>query len=513
MTKKIKDHITPLGFKNDGYDYSQHLKEMGGGNFIGRDGSVRALPPSKIVDLPPDALPSEAEFDRRLEAITISNEFMDEDLEKALFEAEEGDFEELLDDFVETAMAEPETPDFDYDAHIAALIARSEGQMMGGVAPRGWSDDEDDEVSSYDGASDYAGSTTDKKVRHGKLPEEYMRTVEEQFEKTLEEYNDENIGDLEDEAEDEHMQGNIDLDGDNELLVAALDEFLLEAEDEKLATGVSSYKKGSRAIGEDPSATSDDADQIDEAELVKRVQEFTIESTEAVEEDGSDADKDIEELMTCQEYLREERVEEQWDCETILSTYSTLDNHPARIQKEVSNKKKKKRSKKADGTDDASSVMSGTSYAASSNHSYAYQSAAFFSKGSLRTPTQTQKIVLGGKYMLPKEKKDKPKAKTKLEPVQDIGEDSSEEEGSNSDVSGDEEEDQTSRRKREKPKPLRKVETAEEKKLRKAKVKEERREKRANKKQLKAAFKSEEFRQGQITGQHQDIDHVSVFRY
>jgi len=23
------DHITPLGFKNDGYDYSQHLKAMG----------------------------------------------------------------------------------------------------------------------------------------------------------------------------------------------------------------------------------------------------------------------------------------------------------------------------------------------------------------------------------------------------------------------------------------------------------------------------------------------------
>ena len=23
------DHITPLGFKNDGYDYTQHLKEMG----------------------------------------------------------------------------------------------------------------------------------------------------------------------------------------------------------------------------------------------------------------------------------------------------------------------------------------------------------------------------------------------------------------------------------------------------------------------------------------------------
>jgi hypothetical protein len=27
--KSSKDHITTLGFKNDGYDYSQHLKEIG----------------------------------------------------------------------------------------------------------------------------------------------------------------------------------------------------------------------------------------------------------------------------------------------------------------------------------------------------------------------------------------------------------------------------------------------------------------------------------------------------
>lgn len=36
--------------------------------------------------------------------------------------------------------------------------------------------------------------------------------------------------------------------------------------------------------------------------------------------------------MLSQEYLREERVHEQWDCETILTTYSTLDNHPHLIQ-------------------------------------------------------------------------------------------------------------------------------------------------------------------------------------
>jgi hypothetical protein len=32
------DHVNAMGFKNDGYDYSQHLKVMGGGLFVGADG-------------------------------------------------------------------------------------------------------------------------------------------------------------------------------------------------------------------------------------------------------------------------------------------------------------------------------------------------------------------------------------------------------------------------------------------------------------------------------------------
>lgn len=51
---------------------------------------------------------------------------MDDDLHAALFEDadEEGEFELLDDDFVMQVMQEPEVPDFDFDAHIAALIAR-----------------------------------------------------------------------------------------------------------------------------------------------------------------------------------------------------------------------------------------------------------------------------------------------------------------------------------------------------------------------------------------------------
>lgn len=90
-----------MGFKNDGYDYSQHMKEMGGGSFIGKNGGARP-DYGNAVDLPADVLPSVGELDRRLEAVTISHELMDEDLRAALFNEDdgEGDFEELLDDFI-----------------------------------------------------------------------------------------------------------------------------------------------------------------------------------------------------------------------------------------------------------------------------------------------------------------------------------------------------------------------------------------------------------------------------
>lgn len=86
------DHITELGFVNDGYDYTQHLKPMGtcsnyqmprdfnrllhiicvgGGRFIGVDGRVRDLP---SVYIPDDAMAStEKECVRDLKTITISN--------------------------------------------------------------------------------------------------------------------------------------------------------------------------------------------------------------------------------------------------------------------------------------------------------------------------------------------------------------------------------------------------------------------------------------------------------
>lgn len=84
----------------------------------------RQLQSQVEVDLPTDALPSGQEFARQLEAVTLDHSCMDEDLQAALFDdvefgqGEDCAFEELCDDFVATAMSEPEAPDFDYDKHI-----------------------------------------------------------------------------------------------------------------------------------------------------------------------------------------------------------------------------------------------------------------------------------------------------------------------------------------------------------------------------------------------------------
>lgn len=66
------DHINEWGFKNDGYDYSQHLKQMGGGKFIAKDGKVGETP--TYIELPEDVMPSKGmDLKRDFQAITISD--------------------------------------------------------------------------------------------------------------------------------------------------------------------------------------------------------------------------------------------------------------------------------------------------------------------------------------------------------------------------------------------------------------------------------------------------------
>ena len=69
------------------------------------------------------------EVSRQLESIALTPDCMDDDVAQALFgDFDEDDYEEILDDFCLTAAQEPdseEEDEFDYDAHIRALMEKA----------------------------------------------------------------------------------------------------------------------------------------------------------------------------------------------------------------------------------------------------------------------------------------------------------------------------------------------------------------------------------------------------
>lgn len=122
-------------------------------------------------------------------------------------------------------------------------------------------------------------------------------------------------------------EGGIDINGNNEAFNQALDEFLQEEKDLQLVDGVTAPTKGLRFIPALDSETDENNPPDIHTEYNKQleIQAAFMEVTKNLNEDHRD-------IETCQEYLRHENEREEWDCETILSTYSTLDNHPSLIK-------------------------------------------------------------------------------------------------------------------------------------------------------------------------------------
>ena len=283
-----RDHVNELGLPNDGYDYGRHLKTMGGGRFIAASGEVgHALPGDGIYELPED--PEHWEKAKKgegggeegqgllkpvVDAITLSADCMDEDMEEALFgsdveeEEEEGGegglggFEELNDDFILQAGREPDSEEeaeeggegggggFDFEAHMAMLIAKSE-KSLGWAPARGWEDGEleklqrltphkglegydtdEDEEEDEDLEEEEAGARRKSaaamrrhRLREARAGEtsaggavasrKERARVEEDFEDLLAEYSEDEIGELEDpEEEGANTRGVVEVGGE-----------------------------------------------------------------------------------------------------------------------------------------------------------------------------------------------------------------------------------------------------------------------------------------------------------
>jgi protein LTV1 len=375
---KIKLQLKEANLVDD-YNYEQHMKPITGtGTFLSSEGVADPNRDIRAQIVEPDV----QEVDRQFEAIALSTNCMEEDVANALFDFEEDEYEEILDDFCITAAQEPDGEQggsvFDFDAHIEALILKAKLEEKGGgkVVPKGhewWtkqeqefqgvkpfnkygSDDEQDSDDDDDEDSldrEFGGEDLEGLVGHGVVPKlapnEEMALCEK-FEQTLAEYDSDEVGDLDEECYD--IKGDKPLEGDVGI-EAALDQFIQEQKDENMLIGTRHLPENRRKGGSSKVFVNHKLIDFNELE------------TKVAAEDELEEEKIADVLAEADSFLANPEVElppeevlidgksyftmkssNPWDCESILSTYSNLDNNPAVIDGTSRRRRKKKNSKK-----------------------------------------------------------------------------------------------------------------------------------------------------------------------
>ena len=335
-------------------------------------------------------------------------------------------------------------------------------------------------------------------------------------------------------------EGAIDVNVPNEAFNQALDEFIREERDSQLVDGVRAPAKGLRRI-----LALEPVSEDERPPDIRSEYERQIEAQTAFAEAMAQLSDDHQDIETCQDYLRHEEEREEWDCETILSTYSTLDNHPSLIkvqvlvmsldlQSHVTLQTPSIRGSRS-GVSEANTSLTestwisqgGTAYRGKVPRERKYAAPKTYTMPASASGSQTARILLKGKLQLPEGfgsearvlKRDRPieqqftkltlndsEERVKGDDDEPAGDDSEGEDSDDEDrVDGGNVENGSGNGRRK--------ETAEEKKLRKQRVKEDKRNRRELKKQLKIAFKSEYLNQVAKRSTSQDINSVRVYKY
>lgn len=343
----------------DNYEYDKHMKPItGSGDFFGSDGKRAKANAPSIRDGGAgtnieDNLMNEVE--RQLESIALTADCMDDDIAQALFgDFEESDFEELNDDFVFDAAKEPETPEevpFDFATHIRSLMEKAKKESGDNMAknlstiheqgrqdeaffssakPLGHRDDDND--SGYFDGADWDLEGTPGVV--AKLNGAEEKALADKFNETLLEYDSDDLGEG---FDDEGAMGNRSLEGDT-LVEAALDEYLLEKKDDVFMQGTRHYMEGENKGGSGFSAlVGTKMIPVKQLEKMENLPREEIQPIEAVLGEADDildegrAAPPAEEIFIDGKSYFSEKMKNPWDCESILSTYSNLDNNPTTI--------------------------------------------------------------------------------------------------------------------------------------------------------------------------------------
>ena len=365
--------VDEYGIPKDGYNYKQHLRTSGGGVFVLPDGTTTTVA-EPVVSAPLETL-AEDQPERMFEAITLTTDGMPEDIRQALdsdydeefYDEEEdgaapegriiGEFEELQMDFIQVASVESEEPvGFDFDAHIARLMRRADGIFSddedGGESGGKSNDrkqddrheeqyDEDEDGEEFDlealglSEADFGGPVPDRRIAAA-AQEEFTslmpapnttrdrRDLDDQFDVLWErEYGDQLIGDLDEELcanEDglaEQMDG-LKLDGAT--VDTLMEEFLQEEEERTMPLILQQHEPRAERSGETKNdrmtALMYEEDENDET------------SSQIAHAIKPDTGERTDQGWSREDRFLPKRLRQTWDVESVISTYSNVDNHP-----------------------------------------------------------------------------------------------------------------------------------------------------------------------------------------
>lgn len=279
---------------DDEYDYLQHLKPRGDGVLVmADDGPSQSTSASKTtsykdvggIKLPSEALPSELEEDQGMLDKGCLPRGPQPDWDPDIVEAlDDGlnldDPTNILeDDFMmlangEGALSHQVNYDDDYDSGDAYSDPEF-GSDDFGFGEESFDQFENEETKSR--FTNYSMTSSVMRRTQG------LQLIDNKFEKLMEEYDDDQIGSLEEE------------DGDNE--VAPQERFLVDQAMEDLNVH---HGKGNLEVEKRDTVTNED-----------------------FQEDHNEDAEEFEKVV--------EPEKERWDCESIISTYSNIYNHPKLI--------------------------------------------------------------------------------------------------------------------------------------------------------------------------------------
>jgi protein LTV1 len=368
-----KQQLSHAGLVDD-YDYDKHMKPITGtGDFFDASGkrSASASADVRALNVKDEIV---NEVDRQLDSIALTPDCMDDEIAQALFgDFDEGDFEELNDEFVLDASKQPENDGndeddqgFDFAAHIQGLMDKarmvSDGtQNLGTIHEQGQNDqaffssaralgEDDDEDSGLFDENNWKIEGTPGIVP--KLNEAAEKALCDKFNATLAEYDSDDMGEGYD---DDDVLGDRPLEGDTQV-EAALDDFIEEQNGGLFMQHPRHYREGLNNGGSGFSALVGtkmiplkDLDETAPVRDIRPIEDVLGEASDVLGS-GKAAPPAEEVLIDGQSYFSE-KMRNPWDCESILTTYSNLDNNPVTIG--PAGRRRRRKNKKGISSDES----------------------------------------------------------------------------------------------------------------------------------------------------------------